>query len=67
MVPGRHFLLADEADAFAEAILRLLADAGLRARMAQTARALVEARFSWAGVARGFEAICLRTLERRRA
>ncbi len=67
VVPGQHFLLADEAEVFAEAILRLLADAGLRARIATAARALVEARYSWTSVARGFEAICLRTLERRRA
>jgi len=61
---GTHFLAADTADEFAAAILRLLDDAVLRARLAQAARKLVEEKFSWAHVARQFEAICLRALDR---
>ncbi len=60
--PGRHYLAADDAEAFASAILRLLADTALRERMAAAARLLVEQRFSWARIARDFEAICLNTL-----
>jgi polysaccharide biosynthesis protein PslH len=64
---GEHFLRADSADDFRRHILSLLDDAASRACIARCARALMEARFSWAEVARQFEAICLRALERRRA
>jgi glycosyltransferase involved in cell wall biosynthesis len=67
VVPEEHFLLADAPEAFARQVLRLLDDGDLRTRIAGAARSLVEARFSWAHVARQFEAICLGTLERRRA
>jgi glycosyltransferase involved in cell wall biosynthesis len=56
--PGRDFLEADKAGAFADAILRLLDDPGLRDRIVRAARARVEERFSWARVARQFEGIC---------
>lgn len=56
---GEHFLAADDAPAFAAAVLRLLDDAALRLRLAGAARARVEERFSWAHVARRFEEICL--------
>lgn len=42
---GVHFLRADDAQALAEATLRLLGDAPLRLRLSQAARALVEDRF----------------------
>lgn len=58
---GGHFLAADTAADFAGAVLRLLDDADLRARLARDARALVEEKFSWARVARQFETICART------
>ena len=59
---GQNFLRADDAQAFTSAILALLADAALRARIAGAARRLMEERFSWSRVAKQFEAICLRTL-----
>ncbi len=61
---GAEFLQADDADAFSGAVLRLLADAGLRSRIATAARHLMEDRFSWARVARQFEATCRRAMER---
>jgi polysaccharide biosynthesis protein PslH len=61
VVDGQTFLRADDAETFASAILALLGDAGLRHRIAGAARRLMEDRFSWANVARQFEAICLRT------
>jgi glycosyltransferase involved in cell wall biosynthesis len=64
---GENFLRADDAAAFARAILGLMDDAAMRARLAAAARRLMEERFSWSRVGRQFEAICLRTLERRRA
>jgi glycosyltransferase involved in cell wall biosynthesis len=61
---GSEFVRADDAETFAGAILTLLADAAARARIAGTARRLMEERFSWSRVAGQFEAICLRTLQR---
>lgn len=60
-----HFLRADNTPDFAAAILSLLDDRARRVRIAAAARALMEAQFSWAVVARQFESICLRALERR--
>ena len=57
-----HFLRADDASAFANAILRLLDDPALGVRLAGAARRLVEDRFSWARVARQFEQICQRAI-----
>lgn len=62
--PDSHFLAADTAADFAAAMLRLLGSAAERHRLATAARARLEARFSWAHVARQFEAICLRAIER---
>jgi glycosyltransferase involved in cell wall biosynthesis len=57
---GRHFLLADRADDFAAAVVRLLADDGLTADLATAARAFVERHASSAAVARAFEEVCAR-------
>jgi glycosyltransferase involved in cell wall biosynthesis len=47
-VDGEEILLTDEVDqAFVDATLRLLADADLRARLGQSARAKVLAQYSW--------------------
>jgi glycosyltransferase involved in cell wall biosynthesis len=56
--PGEHFLQADTGPDIAAAVLRLLDDADLRARLAASARARLEERFSWSHVARQFERIC---------
>lgn len=61
---GEHFVRADDAEAFARAILTLMADASMRTRIAEAARKLMEDRFSWSRVARQFETICERTLAR---
>lgn len=61
---GEHFIRADDAEAFATAILTLMRDDSMRARIASAARRLMEDRFSWSRVARQFEAICQRTRER---
>jgi polysaccharide biosynthesis protein PslH len=65
ITPDAHFLAADTAADFAGAILRLFDDAALRTRLATAARARLEERFSWAHVARQFEAICQRAIEQR--
>lgn len=61
-----HFLRADNTPDFAAAILSLMDDRTRRIRIAAAARALMEEKFSWRVVARQFEAICMRALERRR-
>jgi glycosyltransferase involved in cell wall biosynthesis len=67
ITPGEHFLLANTAEDFASATLRLFDDGALRQRLATDARARVETRFSWAHVAGQFETICLKTIERARS
>jgi glycosyltransferase involved in cell wall biosynthesis len=67
VVPGEHCLIADTAEAFAAEIIRLLADAQLRGRLAASARRLLEEqRFSWQAIGRQFESICRRTVARGR-
>lgn len=63
VVPGEHCLIADTPEAFATEIIRLLADAELRGRLAASARGLLEQRFSWQAVGRQFELVCQRTLD----
>jgi glycosyltransferase involved in cell wall biosynthesis len=68
VVPGRHCLVADSPEDLAGEIIRLLADAELRTRIAGAARELLEEqRFSWAAIGRQFESICQRTIGRRRS
>jgi glycosyltransferase involved in cell wall biosynthesis len=45
--PGRHLLVADAPDAFAASAASLLADAGLRRRLASEARAAAEHYYDW--------------------
>lgn len=53
--PGRHFLNADDPAAFAAAVVGLLRDGDRRAELGRAGRALVDAHYSWAQVARVFE------------
>lgn len=55
---GRHFVCADGEAVFADAVIALLRDPARRRRIAAAGRALVEDRYSWAQVARPFEAHC---------
>ncbi len=48
--PGEDILIADEPTAFAEAVLRLLDDRALRARLATNGRKLVESQYGWEGI-----------------
>lgn len=45
--PGEHLLVADTPEAFAEAVLGLLADPGRRRALGSAARRLVETTYSW--------------------
>ncbi len=55
---GVDYLAADTAEAFADAVLAVLDDAGRSAALAEAARQLVVQRFSWAQVTKRFEAVC---------
>jgi glycosyltransferase involved in cell wall biosynthesis len=49
--PSVHFLEADTAEEWVEAVRRLLADADLRRKLACNARALVAERYDWSALA----------------
>jgi glycosyltransferase involved in cell wall biosynthesis len=51
---GEHILIADTPDAFGRAVLRLLADTGLRTRLADRGYELVRDNYDWAAVIPGF-------------
>ncbi len=55
---GKHLLIADSDQHFADAVEVLLRDAALRDRLALEARQLVLKKFSAEAIARQFEAIC---------
>lgn len=46
-IPGEDILIADEPAAFADAVLRLLSDETLRARLSANGRKLVHERYGW--------------------
>ena len=54
---GKDILLRDDSQSFADAVLKLMSDLGLRARLGIAARELVEESYSWAAVTRDFEGI----------
>lgn len=55
-VAERDILIADQPEAFAAAVNRLLADPGLAARIGQSARQLATERYSWSRAAEALEA-----------
>lgn len=57
LVPGRDALIADAPAEFADAILTLLADPDLRARLSRHGRRLVEAQYDWAAIGRRFDGL----------
>lgn len=54
---GRHLLVGDTPEAFAQRVCDLLDDAALRSRIAADARALVESRYDWSRSAAVLEAV----------
>jgi glycosyltransferase involved in cell wall biosynthesis len=58
LVPGEHFLLADDPAEFAHAVVSLIRDGERRRQLGTMGRELVEARYSWRQVAREFETKC---------
>lgn len=57
--PGREVVLADTPELFADAVCALLADPARRRALGETGRVLVDTHYSWAQVARTFEACCM--------
>lgn len=62
LVPGVHFLPADDPAEFARAVVSLLRDSSWRRRLGVAGRQLIEQRFSWSHVASEFEARCAEVL-----
>ncbi len=60
--PGKDILIADTAPDFADAVVRLIEDQGLRRAIGQTARAHVTARYSWESIAPSQEAAYVHAL-----
>jgi glycosyltransferase involved in cell wall biosynthesis len=58
LVPGEHFLCADEPEQFARAVVSLLRDGAQRRALGRAGRHVVEQRYSWPQVAQIFEARC---------
>jgi glycosyltransferase involved in cell wall biosynthesis len=56
-VDGRHLAIADDEQAFADAIVDLLANRAKRMRMSIAARQLVEARYDWHAIGGRFESL----------
>src|SRR5262245_19787881 len=52
---GRDIVIADEASAFADAVVRLMRDAAARRALEGAARKLVVEKYDWSAVATGFE------------
>jgi polysaccharide biosynthesis protein PslH len=64
-VPERDILIADDAEAFAASVLRLLGDPALAARLGRSGRQLAVERYAWSGAASALERFCRRLLEMR--
>ncbi len=62
-VDGEHLLIADDVAGMADAVLRLMSDPALGARLARSARALVERDHTWDRSARDLERLWLDAAE----
>jgi sugar transferase (PEP-CTERM/EpsH1 system associated) len=58
LVPGTHFVQADDPARFAAEVTALLRDPARRRALGEAGRRLVESRYSWPQVAREFESRC---------
>ena len=57
MKDGEHALMADEPQAFADAVVRLLGDAALRQKLADAGQALAKAKYDWSVIGDSLERI----------
>ena len=65
-VPGRHLMVAADADAMAAAVIRLLSDEGERARLGRAGREHVVRTYSWEGAMRQMDALLAPLVEPKR-
>jgi sugar transferase (PEP-CTERM/EpsH1 system associated) len=63
---GEDILIADEPTEFADAVLHLLGDQALRAKLAANGRRLVEERYSWKTCTRKLEQLLYQVVEQRK-
>jgi glycosyltransferase involved in cell wall biosynthesis len=63
-VPGRDLLVEDEPVAFADAVIRLLDQPELAARLGRAARQLAVERYAWSGAARALEGFFREVIDR---
>jgi glycosyltransferase involved in cell wall biosynthesis len=62
VVNGKNVLIADTAEAFAAAVIKLMNDAALRKQLEDAARTLVEREYSWRSVSECFASCVQRFL-----
>jgi protein-tyrosine-phosphatase/glycosyltransferase involved in cell wall biosynthesis len=60
LVPGTHYVRADDPGCFADEVASLLRDPAWRRSLGEAGRLLVESRYSWGQVAHEFESLCER-------
>lgn len=61
---GKHLLVADDPESFAQSTLQLLSIASQRAQIGYAARRLVEENYSWAKVSKGFAEVLENVVKR---
>ncbi len=66
VTPGEDILIADTPAEFADALLRLLGDRALRARLAENGRRLVSEKYDWKYIGRELERLLQEVVDRRR-
>ncbi len=66
VTPGENILIADTPTGFAEAILRLLGDGALRAKLAENGRQLVSEKYDWKHSGRKLEQLLQERVDERR-
>jgi glycosyltransferase involved in cell wall biosynthesis len=64
-VPGKHYLVAQDAQEFAAHVVALLQEPARAARMAQAGRELVEEQYSWESRARAYEDLYQQVIKER--
>lgn len=67
VTPGDDILIADEPAEFADAVVRLLGDPALRAKLAANGRRLVYEQYGWERVAKKLDRLLRQVVEKRRA
>ncbi|MGH2663997.1 MAG: glycosyltransferase family 4 protein [Actinomycetota bacterium] len=67
VIPGRHLLVADDAEAFARACMDLLVDVELRERLAAAAHELYRHRYRWPVIAPAIVELARGVAERRQS